>query len=54
MSADRRFVYILKSLVARDEYYVGSTSDVEHRLRAHTMRVCHTTPRGIAHGARWS
>ena len=45
MSADRRFVYILKSLVARDEYHVGSTSDVEHRLRAHNEGLSHHTSR---------
>jgi putative endonuclease len=31
----RRFVYIIKSITAPDEYYVGVTSDVDQRLRAH-------------------
>jgi predicted GIY-YIG superfamily endonuclease len=35
MSTGRRFVYIIKSLVEPDEYYVGVTSDVGLRLRAH-------------------
>lgn len=35
MPAGRRFVYIIKSLVVPDEYYVGLTSDVDLRLRAH-------------------
>jgi predicted GIY-YIG superfamily endonuclease len=35
MPAGRRFVYIIKSLIAPDEYYVGLTSDVALRLRAH-------------------
>jgi predicted GIY-YIG superfamily endonuclease len=35
MGGARRFVYIIKSIPAHDEYYVGVTSDVERRLRAH-------------------
>lgn len=35
MGTPRRFVYILKSITAPDEYYVGVTSNVELRLRAH-------------------
>jgi predicted GIY-YIG superfamily endonuclease len=35
MPFSRRFVYIIKSLVAPDEYYVGVTSNVDQRLRAH-------------------
>jgi predicted GIY-YIG superfamily endonuclease len=35
MPATRRFVYILKSIAAPDVYYVGVTSNVELRLRAH-------------------
>jgi predicted GIY-YIG superfamily endonuclease len=35
MTAPRRFVYIIKSLVVPDEYYVGVTSDMDLRLRAH-------------------
>jgi predicted GIY-YIG superfamily endonuclease len=35
MSAARRFVYIIKSTITPDEYYVGVTSDVELRLRDH-------------------
>ena len=35
MSQPKRFVYILKSLVASTEFYVGITSDPEARLQAH-------------------
>jgi len=35
MPGARRFVYIIKSLTAADEYYVGVTSDVGLRIRAH-------------------
>jgi predicted GIY-YIG superfamily endonuclease len=35
MPAGSRFVYILKSLAAPDQYYVGLTSNVGQRLRAH-------------------
>jgi predicted GIY-YIG superfamily endonuclease len=35
MGIPRRFVYIIKSIAAPDEYYVGVTSDVDLRLRAH-------------------
>jgi predicted GIY-YIG superfamily endonuclease len=35
MGVPRRFVCIIKSLVTPDEYYVGVTSNVELRLRAH-------------------
>ena len=35
MSAPKRFVYILKSLCAPHEYYVGITSDPKVRLAAH-------------------
>ena len=35
MGAPRRFVYIMKSIAAPDEYYVGVTSNVDLRLRAH-------------------
>ena len=35
MTDQRRFVYIIKSIVMPDEYYVGVTSDVDLRLRAH-------------------
>jgi len=35
MHAPRRFVYIIKSIVTPDEYYVGVTSNVDLRLRAH-------------------
>src|SRR4051812_8933340 len=35
MAADRCFVYIIKSLAIPDEYYVGITSNVDRRLRAH-------------------
>lgn len=45
MPLGRRFVYILKSLVAPDEYYVGSTSDVDQRLRAHNEGLSRHTSR---------
>jgi predicted GIY-YIG superfamily endonuclease len=35
MRAPRRFVYIIKSIAARDEYYVGVTSDPALRLQTH-------------------
>ena len=35
MPAGRRFVYIIKSITAPDEYYVGVTSDVGLRVQAH-------------------
>lgn len=35
MLAQKRFVYILKSITTRDEYYVGVTSDPKARLTAH-------------------
>jgi predicted GIY-YIG superfamily endonuclease len=35
MSQPKRFVYILKSLVAPNEFYVGITSDPGARLQAH-------------------
>lgn len=35
MRAPRRFVYIIKSTSAPDEYYVGVTSDPALRLQAH-------------------
>ena len=35
MTGPRRFVYIIKSITAPDEYYVGVTSNVDLRLQAH-------------------
>jgi len=35
MGTQRRFVYIIRSLTAPDEYYVGVTSDVALRVQAH-------------------
>ena len=35
MANSKRFVYILKSILDPDEYYVGLTSDPDARLRAH-------------------
>jgi putative endonuclease len=35
MASTKRFVYILKSILKPDEYYVGLASDPEARLRAH-------------------
>jgi predicted GIY-YIG superfamily endonuclease len=41
----KRFVYILKSILDPDEYYVGLTSDPEARLGAHNAGMCpHTAP----------
>ena len=45
MAAERRFVYIIKSIVVPDEYYVGVTSDVDLRLRAHNDGVSPHTSR---------
>ena len=45
MSGIRRFVYIIKSLSAPDEYYVGITSDVGLRIRAHNEGLSHYTSR---------
>ena len=36
MAGTKRVVYILKSILEPDEYYVGLTSDPEARLTAHT------------------
>ena len=35
MAFGRRFVYILKSITAPDEYYVGITANFYRRLRRH-------------------
>jgi len=35
MCRPKRFVYILKSIAALDQYYVGLTSDLRARLLAH-------------------
>jgi predicted GIY-YIG superfamily endonuclease len=35
MPGERRIVYIIKSLTTPDEYYVGVTSNMALRLRAH-------------------
>jgi predicted GIY-YIG superfamily endonuclease len=44
MSLPKRFVYILKSLVSPTEYYVGATSDMPARLKAHNEGLSpHTT-----------
>ena len=41
----RRFVYIIKSITTPDEYYVGVTSDVASRLRAHNAGLSPHTSR---------
>jgi putative endonuclease len=41
----RRVVYILKSITAPDEYYVGVTSDLDLRLRAHNKGLSPHTAR---------
>ena len=45
MAAARRFVYIIKSITTPDEYYVGITSNVELRLRAHNEGLSRHTSR---------
>jgi predicted GIY-YIG superfamily endonuclease len=45
MGTPRRFVYIIKSITAPDEYYVGVTSDVDLRLRAHNEGLSRHTSR---------
>ncbi len=45
MSRARRLVYILKSIRTPDEYYVGVTSDVDLRLRAHNEGLSSHTSR---------
>lgn len=37
------YVYILRS-VRDGEMYVGSTNDLERRLREHNQGMCHSTP----------
>jgi putative endonuclease len=47
MSADKRFVYVLRNAGVRPAYYVGLASDVHARLRDHNEGRCrHTAPRG--------
>ena len=44
MPLPKRFVYILKSLANPEEYYVGVTSDMPARLKAHNEGLsAHTT-----------
>lgn len=45
MDAPRRFVYIIKSIAAPDEYYVGVTSDPQLRLQAHNRGLSPHTSR---------
>ena len=44
MLQPKRFVYILKSVVDPNEYYVGVTADPDARLRAHTAGLSAHTP----------
>jgi len=45
MNAVKRFVYVLRSEVAPDRYYTGSTSDVATRLAVHNSGGSqHTAP----------
>jgi hypothetical protein len=45
MATPKRFVYILKSETAPDEYYVGVTADPVARLRAHNTGMSAHTDR---------
>jgi putative endonuclease len=45
MATARRFVYIIKSITTPDEYYVGVTSNVALRLRAHNEGLSRHTSR---------
>jgi len=45
MAAIRRFVYIIKSIATPDEYYVGVTSNVDLRMRAHNEGLSRHTSR---------
>ena len=45
VSGHKRFVYIIKSLSADCEYYVGVTSDFERRLEAHNAGLSTHTAR---------
>jgi predicted GIY-YIG superfamily endonuclease len=40
---DKRFVYVLSTGGAKPRYYVGVTSDVSARIRAHNNGVCRHT-----------
>jgi predicted GIY-YIG superfamily endonuclease len=45
MATPKRFVYILKSVSAEHEYYVGVTSAIEKRLEGHNERLSSYTAR---------
>jgi len=45
MPAPRRVVYIIKSLTTPDEYYVGVTSNMDLRMRAHNRGLSPHTAR---------
>lgn len=45
MGATRRFVYIIKSIATADDYYVGVTSNVDLRMRAHNEGLSQHTSR---------
>jgi len=42
---DKTFVYVLRSLSARQRRYVGLTADVRHRLEAHNRGLTPSTAR---------
>jgi predicted GIY-YIG superfamily endonuclease len=48
VTGPKRFVYILKSINAPAQYYVGVTSDLEARLQAHNAGL---SPHTAAHWA---
>ena len=46
MATDKRFVYVLRSLSAKDRFYIGVTSNVTRRLGDHNAGRCpHTSKR---------
>jgi putative endonuclease len=45
MAAPKRFVYILRSVIDPDEYYVGLTSNADARLSAHNAGLSPHTAR---------
>ena len=43
MAAEKRFVYVIRSVVEPDRYYVGLTSDVDARCATHNAGGCQYT-----------